>query len=178
MKKLWLLIPLILFSCTKDTKIDGSSNVEDSISILGEPIIPEYDSVAFKDSLIRNAAVTKKVNKEGVMREDKGEQIVRVVDASALPFTIGEKFDEGHTELVIKINDFDGEKISAFVTPEEKDMNIRINEIHLSNGKQDGPFGRELKNYTVNNAKDVVLIIGKSNMASGKSSGSFKVDVQ
>ena len=176
MKKLWLFIPLIVISCSKDAKI-GTADSNDSISILGEPIIPEFDSLVYKDSLIQNAPITKKVNSEGVMREDKGEQIVRVVDASALPFTIGEKFDEGHRELVIKIQDFKGDKISALITPSDREMNVRLNELHLSNGKQDGPFGKELINYPVKNASDVVLIIGKDNMASGKDLGSFKVYV-
>ena len=134
MKKInWLLIPLlILSSCKKDSSVADASK-EDSASFLGDPIIPEVDSAVYRDSIVNNAAMTKKVLKDGIMRVDEGNKIVREVDASAIPFNLGEAFSEGHDQLVLKITNFKGNEISAIVVPENKDMNIRINTIELSN---------------------------------------------
>ena len=179
MKKInWLLIPLlILSSCKKDSSVADASK-EDSASFLGDPIIAEVDSAVYRDSIVNNAAMTKKVLKDGIMRVDEGNKIVREVDASAIPFNLGEAFSEGHDQLVLKITNFKGNEISAIVAPENKDMNIRINTIELSNGTKDGPFGHELKNYKVEKSDEVILSIGKNNMASGELKGNFNIRIE
>ncbi len=177
MKKLLFLIPLIILSCKKEAAINERASAEDSVKSETE-IKRKIDSAAIIDSIITNSPHGKKVLKEGVMRDDKGNEIVRETHASVLPFNIGDEFTKENQALILKIKDFENSKISASVNPKNKEMNIRINQIKLPNGEYDGPFGKEIKNYSIHEKGEVWLIIGKSNMASGETKGSFTVSVE
>lgn len=177
MKKLLFLIPLVILSCKKDAVVSENSATEDSVQIVEKPK-PEVDSAAIRDSIIRNSAAGKKVLNEGIMRDDEGNQIIRVADAAQLPFSLGDEFTADNQTLIVKIKNFKNPKISAAVTSKNKDMNIRINQIKLPNGDYDGPFGRELKDYEVSENGEVWLMIGKSNMASGEAKGDFTISVK
>ncbi|SHM22258.1 hypothetical protein [Chryseobacterium polytrichastri] len=177
MKKSLLLIPLIIISCKKEATITETPN-KDSMMVTEMPE-PKVDSVAIrkKDSIINNSPVTKEVLRSGVMRNTKKGQIIRTADASQLPFTLGEEFTKDNQELILKITDYEKSDIKAKIVTNQKDFNIRFNQIKLPNGKYDGPFGRELT-HEISGKGEVWLIIGKSNMASGNEKGSFKVSVE
>ncbi|MBT2622160.1 MULTISPECIES: hypothetical protein [Chryseobacterium] len=178
MKKSLLLIPLIIISCKKEANTETAN--KDSIMVSEQPH-PEssVDSVALrqKDSLINNSPVTKHVLKKGVMRSEKEGQIIRTADASQLPFTVGEQFTKDGQELILKITNYNKADLKAFISTKEKDFNIRFNQIKLPNGDYDGPFGRDIF-YQVAGRGEIWLIIGKSNMASGNTKGSFSVSVE
>lgn len=179
MKKSLLLIPLIIISCKKEIKVTETDN-KDSVVITEQPELQsQADSVAIrkKDSIINNSPVTKEVLRKGVMRNEKEGQIIRSADASQLPFTLGEEFTKENQELVLKITNYDQPSIKASISTKEKDFNIRFNQIKMPNGEYDGPFGRELT-HEISGKGEVWLIIGKSNMASGNTKGSFKVQVE
>jgi len=148
------------------------------LQIVEEQPKPEVDSAAIRDSIIQNSAAGKKVMNEGIMRDDEGNQIIRVADAAQLPFSLGDEFTAENQTFILKIKNYKNPKISAAVKPKNKEMNIRINQIKLPNGDYDGPFGRELKDYEVPEKGEVWLIIGKSNMASGEAKGDFTVSVE
>lgn len=178
MKKSLLLIPLIIISCKKEAAITETPS-KDSVAVSEMPE-PKVDSVAIrkKDSIINNSPVTKEVLRSGVMRNNtKDGQIIRTADASQLPFTLGEEFTKDNQELILKITDYEKSDIKATISTNEKDFNIRFNQIKTPDGKYDGPFGRELT-HGVSGKGEVWLIIGKSNMASGNTKGSFKVSVE
>ncbi|MCS3530832.1 hypothetical protein [Chryseobacterium sp. JUb7] len=179
MKKSLLLIPLIIISCKKDPAVTETQN-KDSMALTKQAdSAAVVDSVALrkKDSIINNAPATKEVLRTGVMRNLKEDQIVRTADAGQLPFTLGEEFTKDGQELILKITDFDKPTIKAKVSTKAKDFNIRINQIKLPNGDYDGPFGREIT-HEIDGKGEVWLIIGKSNMASGNTKGSFTVSVE
>lgn len=179
MKKSLLLIPLIIISCKKEGSVNETAN-KDSIMVSDQPR-PEssIDSVAIrkKDSIINNSPVTKHVLKKGVMRSEKEGQIIRTADASQLPFTVGEQFTKEGQELILKITNYNKSDLKASISTKEKDFNIRFNQIKLPTGEYDGPFGREIF-YQIAGKGEVWLIIGKSNMASGNTKGSFSVNVE
>ncbi|SEW38377.1 hypothetical protein SAMN05421841_2458 [Chryseobacterium wanjuense] len=179
MKKSLLLIPLIMISCKKDPEVLETQN-KDSVAVTEQPAPAEkVDSAALrkKDSIINNAPKTKEVLRKGVMRSTKDGQIIRTADAEQLPFTLGEEFTKDDQEFILKITDFNKPNIKAKISTKEKDFNIRFNQIKLPNGDYDGPFGREIS-YDVKDKGEVWLIIGKSNMASGNTKGSFTVSVE
>jgi hypothetical protein len=179
MKKSLLLIPLIIVSCKKDPNISETQN-QDSMVITEQPAAAgKTDSAALrmKDSIINNAPKTKEVLRTGVMRNEKDGQIIRTADAEQLPFTLGEEFTKDNQEFILKITGFDKPNIKANISTKEKDFNIRFNQIKLPNGDYDGPFGREIS-YDIKGKGEVWLIIGKSNMASGNTKGSFTVSVE
>lgn len=179
MKKSLLLIPLIIISCKKEPNTIETAN-KDSIMATGQSNPePSVDSVALrqKDSIINNSPVTKHVLKKGVMRSEKEGQIIRTADASQLPFTVGEQFTKDNQELILKITNYNKADLKAAISTKEKDFNIRFNQIKLPNGEYDGPFGREIF-YQIAGKGEVWLIIGKSNMASGNTKGSFSVSVE
>lgn len=179
MKKSLFLIPLIIISCKKDPEVETVEN-KDSIVVQEQPGAGEkLDSAAvrMKDSIINNAPKTKEVLKTGVMRSVKEGQIVRTVDAGQFPITLGEEFTKDDQEFILKITDFNKPSIKAKINTKLKDFNIRFNQIKLPNGDYDGPFGRDIT-YDVKDKGEVWLIIGKSNMASGNTKGSFTVSVE
>jgi hypothetical protein len=79
--------------------------------------------------------------------------------------------------LVLKIVNYDQPTLKAKISTNEKDFNIRFNQIKLPNGEYDGPFGREIS-YDIQGKGEIWLIIGKSNMASGNTKGGFSVSVE
>lgn len=179
MKKSLLLIPLIIISCKKDPSTLETQN-KDSISVSKQPdstVKSDSAALRMKDSIINNAPKTKEVLRTGVMRTIKDGQIIRTVDAEQFPLTLGEEFTKDDQEFILKITDFDKPNIKAKISTKEKDFNIRFNQIKLPNGDYDGPFSREIT-YDVKGKGEVWLIIGKSNMASGNTKGSFTVSVE
>lgn len=180
MKKILLLIPLIIISCKKESKIQETQNTDSLATTTEQTANPEKtdsSAVKMKDSIINNAPKTKEVLRTGVMREVKDGQIIRTVDGEHLPITLGEEFTKDNQELVLKITDYSNPEIKARISTKEKDFNIRFNQIKLPNGDYDGPFGRDLT-YEIKNKGEVWLIIGKSNMASGNTKGNFTVSIE
>jgi hypothetical protein len=178
-KSVLLLIPLIILSCKKEAAVSESAD-KDSIIVSEQPAPQSVvDSVDLRtrDSVINNAPATKEVLRTGVMREEKDRVIVRMADGERLPFTIGEEFTDKHDKLILKIGNFKNQKITAKIATKQQDFNIRFNQIKLPDGKMDGPFMREIT-YDVPTPGEVWLIIGKNNMADGKTTGSFSVTVE
>ncbi|UKB84580.1 hypothetical protein LF887_02690 [Chryseobacterium sp. MEBOG06] len=179
MKKCLLLIPLIIVSCKKEPAVTTTSDKDSTIVTEMPDSVYKRDSVALrkKDSIINNAPATKEVLRKGVMRSDKEGQIIRTADASQLPFTLGEEFKSDGQELILKLTHYDKPSIKAKISTNEKDFNIRFNQIKLPNGDYDGPFSRDIT-YETPGKGEVWLIIGKSNMASGNTKGHFTVSVE
>ena len=94
-----------------------------------------------------------------------------------IPLTITDEFTPKVQKMVLKIKNFDRAKIVGTITPENPQMNIRFNQIKLTNGDYDGPFGREI-NYEIKEKGEIWLIIAKSNMASGAATGEFKIRIE
>ncbi|WP_162087399.1 hypothetical protein [Chryseobacterium aquaeductus] len=178
-KSFLLLIPLMMMSCKKEVAVTETAG-GDSLMV-SEEKIPQtgFDSVdrTNQDSLINNAPATKEVLRTGVMREEKDRVIIRMADGERLPFTIGEEFTDKHDKLILKITNFNKSKITAKISTKQQDFNIRFNQIKLPDGKMDGPFMREVT-YDVAKPGEVWLIIGKNNMADGKTIGNFSVSVE
>ena len=175
MKKSLLLLCTIpfLFSCKKETV--STINDQDSVTKSEQPVAQDKfdtENVKMNDSLANPENIAQNSGEE-----QSGKVIIRMEKATNLPITINEKFDQNHDKMILKISDFNKDKISAKITTDQKDFNIRFNQIKLPNGDMDGPFSREL-DYQVKGKGEIWLIIGKSNMASGNTEGSFTVTVQ
>ncbi|KAA2215480.1 hypothetical protein [Chryseobacterium sediminis] len=179
MKKSLLLIPLIIISCKKEPAVTNVPEKDSTVVTEMPDSVVKADSAALRkrDSIINNAPATKEVLRKGVMRTEKEGQIIRTADATQLPFTLGEEFKKDDQELVLKLTHYDRPNIKAKISTKEKDFNIRFNQIKLPNGDYDGPFGREIT-YETPGKGEVWLIIGKSNMASGNTKGSFTISVE
>ncbi|WP_415325454.1 hypothetical protein [Chryseobacterium sp. MMS23-Vi53] len=178
-KSLLLLIPLIIVACKKEPSVSETSDKDSMVVSEQSTSAEKIDSAALrkKDSIVNNAPVTKEVLRTGVMRNVKDGQIIRTIDAEQFPLTLGEEFTKDGQELILKITDFEKPNLKAKISTKEKDFNIRFNQIKLPNGDYDGPFGREIT-YEVKDKGEVWLIIGKSNMASGNTKGSFTVSIE
>lgn len=176
MKRLLFVVGLLFFSCEKKSTISNEENI-DTLNTAVEMNNTQVDSLIAEDSVSdsSNSIVAERM---GMSREVSGNQIIRTANASQLPFRIVEEFTEEEQKFILKIQNFEKEKISAEVIPEQKDQNIRINQIKLPNGEYDGPFGRDLVDYEVKDNGEVWLIFGRSLMASGSSVGHFSVIVK
>lgn len=183
MNKYILLSAFVLLACKKESAVETVSETKDSTTVVENQDSVEVnishnqkDSLKIKDSIINNAPHTKKVLREGVMREEAEKEIIRKADVTMLPFTVGEEFKEENQQFVLKISDYDKPDIIAEIMSDES-MNIRFNQVKLADGTFDGPFGKTL-NIKNKGKGEIWLIIGKSNMASGKTKGHFSVKVE
>ena len=170
MKKLLAILPLLIVSCQKD--VAASNLKSDSVMLSKQSdIAPKIDSAP-------TGLVT--VDKMDALEKDRvieGEEIIKTIDASQLPITIADEFSDADQQMIIKIKNFKTDKISGIITPENPEMNIRFNQIKLTNGDYDGPFGSNLT-YDIKSEGEIWLIIAKSNMASGETKGKFSVRLE
>jgi len=172
-KSVLLIIPFMVLSCKKEAAVSDTAQKDSS----GVSELPSPQSRLDSANMSKNDSLIKKdsVNKE-LIREEKDKVIIITKDGSS-PFKIDEEFTEKHDKLILKITNFNKPKISAKITTTQQDFNIRFNQIKLPDGKMDGPFMREIT-YNVPVSGELWLIIGKNNMADGKTTGSFSVKVE
>lgn len=167
------MMPLMILSCKKEAAV--SDTVQNDSSAVSELPSPQSRSdsanMLTSDSLIKKDSVSKEL-----LREEKDKVIIITEDGSR-PFKIDEQFTDKHDKLILKITNFNKPKITAKITTKQQDFNIRFNQIKLPDGKMDGPFLREIT-YDVPTSGELWLIIGKNNMADGKTIGSFSVSVE
>lgn len=172
-KSILLMMPFMILSCKKEAAV--SDIVQKDSSVVNELPTPQsrQDSANMpkSDSLIKKDSVNKEL-----VREEKDKVIIITKDGSD-PFKIDDEFTEKHDKLILKIVNFNKPKITAKITTKQQDFNIRFNQIKLPDGKMDGPFMREIT-YNVPTFGELWLIIGKNNMADGKTTGSFSVNVE
>jgi len=173
MKKLLFIIPIIVLSCKKETK-DIEIKTFDSVT-LKQKSENTTDSVGMKeDAKIMDTITTEDKNST---TEENGRVLVKTVDGSRFPIVLEEEFTKEHDKLIIKILNYSKPQLKAKITTKQNDFNIRFNQIKLPDGMMDGPFGREIT-YDIPTKGEVWLIIGKNNMADGKITGMFSVNIE
>lgn len=130
-----------------------------------------------KTEIMENNSSQPSQGRRGAMRTVEGNKIIRTVDASQLPFTIGEEFTDENQQFILVIKNFNKPTLSAKINTVEKDRNLRINQIILPDGSADGPFSREMK-YTKKQSGTYKIVFGKNLMAEGKLKGNISVTVE
>ncbi len=178
MKKILFVLPLLLIACSKkEANIQTTENTDTTVTAPDYPVVLDgADSV--KDGFISESDIAQPAaepNKSFRVVEDG--KIVRTINGDMLPLTLSDELSAEGDEYVIKIKNYSNKNISGTIYPEEKEMNIRFNQIKKADGSYDGPFGRTFSAET-SEAGEILLIIGRSNMASGVSTGKFKVDLK
>lgn len=166
-KSVLLLVAFTLFSCKKEAAVEN--NNRDSVQITQDSARVESMSVKKDSAAVQTAS-------SELSREEKGRVIIRVADGEKLPFTIDENFTQEHDKLILRIVNFEKTKLTGSIVPVENEMNVRFNQIKLPNGKMDGPFSRQIS-YDISESGEVILVIGKNNMADGKIEGQFSVTI-
>lgn len=179
MKKYWIIGLLSLLACKKEQPRTNTESVQrvDSAVAADAGLTAPADSSQIKDSVINNAPATKEVLRTGVMRDVTNKMITREADAEQLPFSIGEEFTEDGQKFILKIKNVAPGRISAKLTPADAGQNIRIEEIRLPDGTQDGLSGLEISRNVAKQG-EVSLVIGSSNRESGTQKGQFSVYVE
>lgn len=172
-KSILLVIPLMILSCKKEAAV--SDSVKNDSSVVSELPTPQSQldssNMLKSDSLIDKDSLSKEF-----VREEQ-DKVIIITENGSLPFKIDEEFTDKHDKLILKITNFNKPKITAKITTKQQDFNIRFNQIKLPDGKMDGPFLREIT-YDVPVSGELWLIIGKNNMADGKTAGRFSVSVE
>ena len=176
MKKFLFLIPMLVISCKKDPTSLSTDGNSDSLGNKTEFKEAHIDSTVPKIQPESDSLPISKPEKQN--RKIVADTIYRTFQASELPLNFSEEFQNERQQLILKIEHFSQPEISAEILPENNMMNIRFNQIRIPNGDWDGPFGRTLEKYPVSSKGELLLRIGKSNMASGKASGKFSVKIK
>ncbi|WP_426275940.1 hypothetical protein ACN9MN_14215 [Chryseobacterium sp. S-02] len=172
MKKLLFIIPFVLFSCKKEST--GTEMKSLDSAMIRQNAVTKADSVIKNDAGITDTITTKDIESP---TEEKGNVLIKSVNGSHFPIVVQEEFTKDHDKLILKISNYSKPQLKAKILTNEKDFNIRFNQIKLPDGNLDGPFGRELT-YDIPGKGEVWLIIGKNNMADGKITGAFSVKVE
>ena len=130
-----------------------------------------------KTGIMENNSSQSSQGRKGAMRTVEGNKIIRTVDASQLPFTIGEEFTDENQQFILVIKNFNKPTLSAKINTVEKGRNLRINQIILPDGSADGPFSREMK-YAKKQSGTYKIVFGKNLMVEGKLKGNISVTVE
>lgn len=173
MKKLLLLIPLILINCNKKEEKMTTITNNDSLNNIHQNS---------NDSTNNGVVSVNDAEKEPAVSTDtfrviEGEKIIKTINGDMLPMEISDEFTKEQQQMIIKIKNFTGNKITGKVTSTNPQLNIRFNQIRLANGEFDGPFGADL-NYDIKEKGEIWLIIGKNLMADGETTGKFTVSLK
>ncbi|MCJ8498795.1 hypothetical protein MVI27_11100 [Chryseobacterium salipaludis] len=168
MNKLWLLLPIFLMNCSKNTSSERTDIGSDTVQTVPGDTVDQQD-VTHKALPSQDTAASH--------RTEDSTSISRTFSADRLPLTIDETFSYHGQELLLKIQDFKRGKITGTIEPADKEMNIRFNQLRYPDETWDGPFGRDI-NLPVTGKGELWLRIGRSNMASGKDTGSFHVHLK
>lgn len=162
----------MILSCKKEAAVSDEVQ-KDSVAISE---LPTPQSRLDSSNLLQSDSLISKDSSKDIVREEK-DKVIIITENGDLPFTIDEEFTEKNDKLILKITNFNKPKITAKITTEQQDFNIRFNQIKLPDGKMDGPFLREIT-YDVPTSGELWLIIGKNNMADGKTIGRFSVSIK
>lgn len=156
-----LLIPILGIACCSNNGISQN----------------ESQTAIAKTELAETKNPEPSQGRRGAFRTVEGNKIIRTVDASQLPFTIGEEFTNENQQFIIVIKNVTKPTISAKINTLEKGRNLRINQIILPDGSADGPFSKEMK-YNKKKNGTYKIIFGKNLMADGKLTGNISVTVE
>ncbi|WP_226063822.1 hypothetical protein [Kaistella polysaccharea] len=175
MKKILFLIPLLIFSCTKKEIVSDISSTTDTLPAISKTY-KELPVDLAKEGIVTIQDASKK-NPSQTFRVVEENKIIKTINGDMLPVIIYEELTADQDQFIIKIKNFNGKGISGEINPENSQMNIRFNQIKFPTGDYDGPFTREIAT-PINESGEVWLIIGKSNMGSGESTGKFSVSLK
>ena len=99
------------------------------------------------------------------------------VRAENLPVKVQRYIANEMQVIHLVITDLSAGTLRVNLNHSKEDANIRISQIVLPDGTTDGPFGQQLT-YNIKQKGDYMLIINKSNMASGSSMGYVFISVE
>lgn len=174
MKKFLILIPLILTSCNKKELLTEDATVIDTIQLFNQNSLKTAEDSS-ENGIVAIPQMIK--DSSQAFRVIEGHKIIKTINGDMLPLSIYDEFTEEHQQLIIKIKNFKNPNIKATINSETSNMNIRFNQIKMASGEYDGPFGTTMSAKT-NVEGEIWLIIGKSIMASGETTGKFSVWLQ
>lgn len=165
---------MVLLSCKKEVSNIEIKTIDSTIS--KEKPENKVDSVITKeDAKIPDTVVA--VDNNTITAEEKGRVLVKTIEGNRFPMVIQEEFTKDHDKLILKISNYSKPQLKAKIITKQNDFNIKFNQIKLPDGMMDGPFGREIT-YDISEKGEVWLIIGKNNMADGKITGAFSVNIE
>ena len=176
MKKLLLLIPVLIFSCTKEISTSEIVAENDSVIATDATFVDEIsDSGANGKVILNDESDLAEIDSK--FRVIEGRKIIKTINGAMFPLKVSDEFTSEDQQFVLKIKNFKGKKITGKIIPENPEMNIRFNQIKLPNGEFDGPFGVDL-NFEIDRNGEIWLIVGKNLMASGASTGKFSIELK
>lgn len=175
MKKLLFIIPLILINCTKK-ETDSKMITADSTEVFQNDYVENPKDSSSKGVVFPTDAEFDKKEMAQTFRAIEGDKIIKTINGDMLPINFEDELTADHVQMIIKIKNFKGDKISGTLTSLKPGMNIRFNQIRMADGEYDGPFGGEI-NYDIKDKGEIWLIIGKNLMASTETTGKFKVSL-
>jgi len=163
MKIVFLFMAIGLMACNNASKVNSGT---------GEAVLPagntDTTSIAGADFLIDSSKAV--LPGESVIQE--------IIPAENLPIVNLQKEITGINQSIrLTITDMEPGQLKIRINPKNPEANIRISRVILPDGTTDGPFGRELQ-YNITQRGNFVVIIRKSNMASGSPVGELSIQIE
>lgn len=105
------------------------------------------------------------------------EIISETVAANNLPAHIHKTIKSNSQSVRIHLIDVQPGLLKINVRHRNEYGNIRVNQIVMPDGSVDGPFGQEVE-FNATQKGNYVIVVGKSNMASGSPMGDVYITIQ
>ena len=176
MKTEILLSTFLMMACSKKEAVTEITTGNDSAAVSDEVTV-NVPADSPQNGVVSMDAVQNQPPVSGTFRAREGNKIIKTINGDMIPLSVRDEFVNDDQQYILKIKNFGRQTISGEITPEYPQMNIRFNQIRLPNGEYDGPFGREIS-YNIKDKGEIWLIIGRSNMASGASTGKFEIQIR
>ncbi|HEU0226917.1 MAG TPA: hypothetical protein VFQ86_04210 [Arachidicoccus soli] len=123
-----------------------------------------------------NTKIAQKFDTVKTAVDNNDSIIFLTINARDLPKTVRLSILHNYQKVFIEIADVHEHKIEGSITVNERNRNIRFNQIKMPDGSTDGPFGLNIS-YTTRQKGNYTLIIGKDNMADGILKGNATVSL-
>lgn len=161
---LYVFVCLLVISCNNSSKVNRSEE--------GDSLV---HAVKTGDTTIVLDSITELDSVSAVM---PAEAVIEVtVPAATLPVKLNKTIVSETQSIHVTITDMDTGLLNVSIIPGKPDANLRISQVVMPDGSTDGPFGQQIT-FDARQKGDYVIIINKSNMASGSQVGDVLINIE
>ncbi|HMR82660.1 MAG TPA: hypothetical protein PKE30_05995 [Niabella sp.] len=155
---------LLVISCNNSSKVNKSEEGDS----MGQAV-KTGDTTIVLDSITELDSVSAVI---------PAERVIEVtVPAATLPVKLDKTIVSETQSIYVTITDMDTGLLNASISHSKPDANLRISQVIMPDGSTDGPFGQQIT-FDARQKGDYVIIINKSNMASGSQIGDVVINIE
>ncbi|MGC4234139.1 MAG: hypothetical protein QM594_14260 [Niabella sp.] len=166
MKYIWIhaFVCVLVISCNNSSRVNRSEE-GDSMAVTAKV----RDTTMVLDSITELDSVSAVMPVEAIIQV--------TVPAGTLPVKLDKTIVSETQSIHVTITDMDAGLLNVSISHSKPDANLRISQVVMPDGSTDGPFGQQIT-FDARQKGDYVIIINKSNMASGSQVGDVLINIE